>query len=366
MMTYGAFLVALFGIAAGCSILETSANPYVISLGPEATATRRLNLAQAFNPLGTNIGVLIASTMILPALDAPVNLSAADPTALREIRAEQLRAVTGPYIGLGVLLLLIWIAIAVQKTPPMPTDTPGGAGEAEVDDSTVGEKMRTLWSRIRYRYGVVAQFFNIAAQVCCWTYIIQYVQQTIGGSLQLGAQILQISLLVFLVSRFVMTWVIGHVHPTKVMLVLGGLAVALCLYAMVAPGPSGVAALVMVSLCLSLMFPTIYGVALAGLGPATKFGAAGLVMAIVGGAVMPMVQGRLMDATSASTSFIVPALCFGVVTAYALFDLRTPSDTPAHTTPPAPAPTPARAPMGGGTGAGAGAASGSTAERIQP
>lgn len=321
VMTYGAFLVALFGIAAGCSILETSANPYVISLGPEATATRRLNLAQAFNPLGTNIGVLVASTMILPILDTPVNLSAADPAALRDIRAEQLRAVTGPYVGLGILLLLIGIAIAVQRTPAVPVAT-----VVEEDTSTVGEKMRTLWARKRYRYGVVAQFFNIAAQVCCWTYIIQYVQQSIGGTLQLGAQLLQVSLLVFLVSRFVMTWVIGHVHPTKMLLALGTLAVGLCLYAVAFPGPSGVVALVSVSLCLSLMFPTIYGVALAGLGPATKFGAAGLVMAIVGGAIMPMAQGRLMDATSAAASFIVPAFCFALVTAYAVYDLRAPVD----------------------------------------
>lgn len=318
IMTYGAFLAALFAIAAGCSILETSASPYVISLGPEGTATRRLNLAQAFNPLGTNIGVLIASTLILPKLDAPVNLASATSEQLREIRAEQLRAVMGPYIGLGVLLVLIGLAIALQKSPTPPRR----AIPAAADDSTLAHKLGLLWRTPRYRWGVVAQFFNIAAQVCTWTYIIQYVQDATGGSLQLGSQMLQLSLIVFLIARFVMTWVIGHVRATKVMGLLGSLAVLLCVYAALRPGWGGVAALVAVSLCLSLMFPTIYGVALEGLGPATKFGAAGLVMAIVGGAIMPSVQGRIMDATSSATSFFVPAACFAVVVAYAVFDLR--------------------------------------------
>ena len=119
-----------------------------------------------------------------------------------------------------------------------------------------------------------------------------------------------------------MTWLIGRIRATKVLAALGALAVALCLFAMVSPNIAGVAALVSVSFCLSLMFPTIYGVALQGLGPATKFGAAGLVMAIVGGAIMPLVQGKILDATSAAVSFIVPACCFAVVTAFALFDLR--------------------------------------------
>ena len=169
---------------------------------------------------------------------------------------------------------------------------------------------------------MVAQFFNVAAQVCTWTFIIQYSQQALGGSLQLGGFLLQISLIVFLISRFIMTWVIGRVRATAVLAVLGALAVMLCIFAMFSPNMAGVVALVAVSFCLSLMFPTIYGVALQGLGPATKFGAAGLVMAIVGGAIMPLIQGRLLDATSPAISFIVPAVCFAVVAAFAVFDLR--------------------------------------------
>jgi FHS family L-fucose permease-like MFS transporter len=158
--------------------------------------------------------------------------------------------------------------------------------------------------------------------VCTWTYLIVYVEQALGGSLEKGGAYLQASLLIFLASRFLMTWVIGRIRATLVLAALAFLAVGLCLFAVSSPNMAGVIAVVSLSFCLSLMFPTIYGVALKGLGPATKFGAAGLVMAIVGGAIMPLVQGKLVDATSAAFSFIVPAACFAVVGLYALYDLR--------------------------------------------
>jgi FHS family L-fucose permease-like MFS transporter len=322
IMTYEAFLVALFAIAAGCSILETSANPYVLSLGPESTATRRLNLAQAFNPVGTNIGVLLAATLILPKLADPVDIGSLTPAQLQTIRAGELGAVMGPYLGLGFVLLLIAVAIASQKAPPIVEEFPD-AGPHE--GGTAG-LFRWLWRTKRYRYGVVAQFFNVAAQVCTWTYLIQYVQQALGGSLEKGGFYLQMSLLVFLAARFIMTWLIGRVRATKVLAVLAFVAVLLCGFAMASPNMAGVLALVAVSFCLSLMFPTIYGVALKGLGPATKFGAAGLVMAIVGGAIMPLVQGALVDATSPAVSFIVPAVCFVAVGLYALYDLMARAD----------------------------------------
>src|SRR5690349_2470250 len=318
IMTYEAFLVALFAIAAGCSILETSANPYVLSLGPEETATRRLNLAQAFNPVGTNIGVLVASTLILPRLADPVDIGSLSPAQLHTIRAGELGAVMGPYLGLAFLLILIGVAIASQKAPETIEEFP----DAGPHEGGTRELFRVLWRNKRYRFGVVAQFFNVAAQVCTWTFLIQYVEQALGGSLEKGGFYLQISLLIFLVSRFLMTWVIGYVRATKVLAALAFLAVALCLFAMSSPNMAGVIAVVSLSFCLSLMFPTIYGVALEGLGPATKFGAAGLVMAIVGGAIMPLIQGKLVDATSAAVSFIVPAGCFVVVGLYALYDLN--------------------------------------------
>lgn len=208
ILTYEAFLVALFALAAGCSILETSANPYVISLGPEETATRRLNLAQAFNPLGTNIGVLIAATLILPKLESPVDLTSATPEQVRVIRAGQLGAVMGPYLGLGMLLLAIWVVIAIQRAPKIIEEFP------DAGDTSKGALARMLWNNKRYRFGVVAQFFNVAAQVCTWTFILQYVQQAINGSLELGGYLLQVSLIIFLLSRFLMTWVIGKTSAT--------------------------------------------------------------------------------------------------------------------------------------------------------
>jgi FHS family L-fucose permease-like MFS transporter len=319
IMTYEAFLVALFAMAAGCSILETSANPYVLSLGPEGTATRRLNLAQAFNPVGTNIGVLLASTLILPKLADPVDISSLTPAELHTIRAGELGAVMAPYLGLAFVLILIAVAIASQKAPPIVEEFP----DAGPHEGGTRALFGVLWRHKRYRYGVVAQFFNVAAQVCAWTYLIQYVQQALGGSLEKGGFYLQISLLIFLASRFLMTWVIGRVRATKVLALLAALAVVLCVFAMAIPTMAGVIAVVSLSFSLSLMFPTIYGVALKGLGPATKFGAAGLVMAIVGGAIMPLVQGWLVDATTAAFSFIVPAICFAIVGLYAVYDLRT-------------------------------------------
>ena len=318
IMTYEAFLVALFAMAAGCSILETSANPYVISLGPEATATRRLNLAQAFNPVGTNIGVLLASTLILPKLVDPVDVGSLSAAQLHTIRAGELGAVMAPYLGLAFLLLMIAFAIASQKAPDIVEEFP----DAGPHEGGTRALFGVLWRNTRYRFGVVAQFSNVAAQVCAWTFLIPYVEQALGGSLEKGGLYLQISLLIFLASRFLMTWVIGYIRATKVLAVLAFLAVGLCVFAMSSPNMAGVIAVVSLSFCLSLMFPTIYGVALKGLGPATKFGAAGLVMAIVGGAIMPLVQGKLVDATSAAVSFIVPAACFAVVGLYALYDLR--------------------------------------------
>jgi FHS family L-fucose permease-like MFS transporter len=320
IMEYIVFLLALFALAAGLSILETSANPFVISMGPEANATRRLNFAQAFNPVGTNIGVFLAATLVLPKLHTPTDRGAIPPDQLRIIQAGELRAVMVPYIGLAVLLLVIGVVIALQKAPKMREEF--ATDGASTSKGQGGAIARQLLGNPRYRFGVIAQFFNVAAQVCTWTFMIVYVQQALGGSLQLGGYVLQISLIIFLFSRFFMTWLMGHIRATLILAFLGGLAVVLCIYAMFNPNVTGVIAVASLSFCLSLMFPTIYGVALRGLGPATKFGAAGLVMAIVGGALMPLVQGKLIDATSPAFSFIVPAICYAVVMSYGIYDLR--------------------------------------------
>ena len=319
-MTYGFFLAALFALAGGLSVLETSANPFVIAMGPEANATRRLNFAQAFNPVGTNVGVFLSATLILP------SLSTADATAragmdagtLRALQAGELQAVMVPYVGFAFVLVAIWFAIAFTRMP-----TPQEA-RAETDGSIdFLPTVRRLAGNRHYRYGVIAQFFNVAAQTCTWTFTIQYVMEAIGGTEADAGAVLQYSLLTFLVSRFAMTWLMGYVRPARLLATMALAGSAFAAGAAVFPGLVGVMLIVAISACLSLMFPTIYGIALEGLGEDTKFGAAGLVMAILGGALLPMVQGATIDTYGAATSYVVPATCFLVVAAYAVFDLRT-------------------------------------------
>lgn len=318
-MTFGFFLLALFTLAGGLSILETSANPFVIAMGPEHNATRRLNFAQAFNPVGTNIGVFLSAALILPRLNpaTPEERAAMAPEALRAVQTGELHAVMVPYVGFAFVLLAIWVAILMI---PMPTAREQTAEGHEVHFSAT---MRRLLKNPHYRFGVIAQFFNVAAQTCVWTFTIQYVMEAIGGTEADAGGYLQVSLLVFLVSRFVMVWLMGFLRPSVLLTLMAVAGTALSLFAMSSPNITGVWAVVAISACLSLMFPTIYGIALHGLGEDTKFGAAGLVMAILGGALMPLVHGAVMDAQGAAFSYIVPGVCFLVVAAYGLFDLRT-------------------------------------------
>lgn len=325
-MTFGFFLLALFMLAGGLSILETSANPFVIAMGPEHNATRRLNFAQAFNPVGTNIGVFLAAALILPRLNPATEAErAAMPAdALRAIQMDELSAVMVPYVGFAFVLVAIWIAIAII---PMPTKRELTVEGHEVHFSAT---LRRLLRNRHYRFGVIAQFFNVAAQTCVWTFTIQYVMEAIGGTEAQAGWYLQASLLVFLVSRFIMVWLMGFLRPAMLLLLMAAAGTALCFFAMSSPNIAGVWAVVMISACLSLMFPTIYGIALHGLGDDTKFGAAGLVMAILGGALLPLVHGAVMDAKGAAFSYIVPGLCFLVVAAYGLFDLKTSATRKAH------------------------------------
>jgi FHS family L-fucose permease-like MFS transporter len=317
-MVYGYFLAALFTLAAGLSILETSANPFAIAMGPEANATRRLNFAQSFNPVGTNLGVFLAATLILPYLNAATAEERAvmTPEQLRMIQAGELDAVMTPYVGMAFVLVAIWIGIALTRMP-----TPREAAASGPRPVNFGATLGRLVRNAHYRYGVIAQFFNVAAQTCVWTFTIQYVQEALEVDEVRAGAFLQYSLIVFLISRFVMTWLMGFVRPSALLTMMALLGSALCIYMIVSPDISGVWALVSISACLSLMFPTIYGIALHGLVEDTKFGAAGLVMAILGGALMPLVHGALMDAYGAAFSYITPAICFLIVAGYGVFDL---------------------------------------------
>jgi FHS family L-fucose permease-like MFS transporter len=316
LLEFGFFLIALFVLAAGLSILETSANPFVIAMGPEASATQRLNLAQAFNPVGANVGVLLGAVLILPNITSEAAKTIMSPEEIRESQETDLALVLGPYLGIAAVLVLIWVLIFFRKMATPPEQSPE-------DEAVGGGALGRLWRNPHYRYGVGAQFFNVAAQVCVWSFTIQYARDVVGVPAEDSGWYLQASLILFLVSRFVMTYLLGLFRPTKLLFVMGALGVGLALTGMFSQNMIGLIAIVAISMSLSLMFPTIYGVALQGLGEDTKFGAAGLVMAILGGAIMPLVQGKLMDEVGAATAFIVPAICLALVTCYALFDLRT-------------------------------------------
>jgi len=315
LLTYGFFLVALFVLAAGLSILETSANPFVIAMGPPVSATQRLNLAQSFNPVGANIGVLLGAVLILPRITPEADKAAMSAQQLQQAQEKDLSLVLGPYTGIAAVLILIWLLILFRKMT-----TPAEVSEGGLEGA--GGAFGRLWHNRHYRFGVAAQFFNVAAQVCTWTFTIQYAQDVVGVPTGRSGWYLQASLIVFLISRFVMTYLLGIFRPTKLLFAMGALGVVLALVGVLVPNMIGLIAVVGISVSLSLMFPTIYGVALQGLGEDTKFGAAGLVMAILGGAIMPLVHGKVMDEVGAARAFIVPAICLAVVAAYALFDLR--------------------------------------------
>jgi FHS family L-fucose permease-like MFS transporter len=316
LLVYGFFLIALFVLAAGLSILETSANPFVIAMGPEHSATQRLNLAQAFNPVGANIGVLLGAVLILPRITTDAEKEGMTAQQLEAAQEQDLSLVLGPYLGIAIALALIWLLIAFRKI-----DTPEEHAHFGLEQSS-GGAMSRLWRNPHYRFGVVAQFMNVGAQVCAWSFTIQYAMDVVGVSEDSAGWYLQASLIVFLIARFVMTYLLGIIRPTKLLLAMAVLGVVLCLVAVVSPNMLGLLAVVGISVSLSLMFPTIYGVALQGLGPDTKFGAAGLVMAILGGALVTPVMGLVMDRADTNIGFIVPAVCLAIVAAYALFDLR--------------------------------------------
>jgi FHS family L-fucose permease-like MFS transporter len=317
LLAYGFFLIALFVLAAGLSILETSANPFVIAMGPEESATQRLNLAQAFNPVGANIGVLLGAVLILPNITPEAEKASMTAQQLARAQEQDLSLVLKPYTGIAIALLVIWLFIAFRKISVPDEHTHFG-----LEDRGSGALSR-LWHNRHYRYGVAAQFLNVGAQVCTWTFTIQYAQDVVHVRTGNSGWFLQASLIVFLIARFVMTYLLGIIRPTKLLFAMAALGVLLALVAVFSPNLIGLLAVVGISVSLSLMFPTIYGVALQGLGKDTKFGAAGLVMAILGGALLPLVHGKVMDAVGAAPAFIIPAICLAGVALYALFDLRT-------------------------------------------
>jgi len=236
------------------------------------------------------------------------------PDQLQAIQQHELGAVSAPYVVIALVLIGLWLAFFFTRVPP--------AQETVEGSEAFLPTMRRLMGNPHYRFGVIAQFFYIGAQTCTWTFTIQYVEQALDADEVTGGIYLQASMVVFLVSRFLFTYLMRFIAPPRLLLAAAVLAMALNVLLMVSPNLVGAWALVLVSFSMSLMFPTIYGVALHGLGADTKFGGAGLVMAILGGALVPIVQGGLIDAVGAAWSFVVVLVCFAVVSAYSWYEVK--------------------------------------------
>lgn len=318
--SFAFFCISLYVLTFGLAFLETTSNPFILSLGSEKTATRRLNLSQSFNPMGSLCGMFVASNIVLASLqsDSPevraVGFSNLDESAKAAIRLHDLGVIRNPYVLLGCVVVLMFIIIAVFVKKD--------AGNSAVkEEPKVKDSLRRLWHNACYREGVVTQVFYVAAQIMCWTFIIQYADRL--GINKATAQMYNIfAMAMFLCSRFICTYLMKYVN-SKVLLSIFAVG-AMCTSAgtILIDGMGGLYCLVATSFFMSLMFPTIYGIALDGVGQDSTLGAAFLVMAIVGGALMPPLQGSIIDLgtvgplPAVNASFILPFICFCVIALY--------------------------------------------------
>lgn len=320
--SYAFYLFAIYIMAAGCAVLETTANPYILSMGPQESATRRLNIAQTFNPVGAICGILISRHFILGELNAAdaAERSGMDADALRAVQMHELDAVSGTYMLIGFGLLVLLVVIALVR---MPGDRDRSAS------SGVAECFRRLWGIRRYRYGVVAQFFYVGVQTCVWSFNIRLAMHELGLAEKSASTVFLLSILGFTFFRFVFTWLMKYIAPVRLLAAASASALVLALVVMGASGMAAIVALVLISAAMSLMFPTIYGIALDGIAPEdAKIAASGLIMAILGGALLTPLQAWVSDAAGISVSFAVSALCFVVILLYSLGILK--SDAGKH------------------------------------
>lgn len=315
-MVYGHFLAALYILAGGLSFLETSANPYIVAMGPEESGTQRLNLAQSFNPVGSITGVVLSQLFILSNLNPATETERAAMPAeqLAQIQSEELGAVMGPYVGVAAVLFLLWLMIYFTRMPK---------ASDESEAFQFGRSAKRLLANKNYVRAVLAQFFYVGAQICIWSFTIRYAMRELSINEEEAATYYIISLVLFLVSRFICTALMRFIQPARLLSILAALAMLLTLGAIGIDGMGGVVCLIGISACMSLMFPTIYGLGLRGLGPDTQLGGSGLVMAILGGALLTGIQGLISDATgSIKISFYVPLICFLLISLYGRFAER--------------------------------------------
>ena len=319
---YYPFLIAYFILTCGLSFLETSCNPYILSMGTEETATRRLNLAQSFNPMGSLLGMYVAMQFIQAKLhpmctEERVLLNDSEFQAIKE---SDLTVLIAPYLIIGLIILAMLIVIRLVKMPK------NGDQNHKIDFFPT---LKRIFMETRYREGVIAQFFYVGAQIMCWTFIIQYGTRLFmaQGMEEIDAEVLSqkyniIAMVIFCISRFICTFILRYFNPGALLATLSVAATILTTGVIFIDGIYGLYCLVGVSACMSLMFPTIYGIALKGMGDDAKFGAAGLIMAILGGSILPPLQASIIDCKTlfgmpaVNVSFLIPLLCFIVIISY--------------------------------------------------
>jgi len=310
--SYGFYLAAIYILAGGCSILETTANPYILSMGAPETATRRLNIAQSFNPLGSITGILLSQYFILGELSSAsaAERAAMSPEQLAAMQAHELGAVTGTYMTLGFVLLAILVVMLLVRMPE---------GRDSGQAGTLKDSFRRLLANKDYVWGVVAQFFYVGAQIGVWSFTIRLAMQELGILEARAATIYLVAIICFSAARFLFTWLMKWIRPARLLFWAAAADIVLCLAVLLFKGSGWlcVGALIGISFFMSLMFPTIYGIALGGVGEDAKIGASGLIMAILGGALLTPLQGRVSDLAGVHASYLVPMVCFAVVLAYA-------------------------------------------------
>ncbi|MEC3908265.1 L-fucose:H+ symporter permease [Tamlana sp. 2201CG12-4] len=336
LVNYNLFLVSLYILTFGLAFLETTANPMILELGDSRTATQRLNLSQAFNPMGALTGQLVARFFVVDRLETKIGADSDKTQVLSEVQKQQIiehdfSIISTPYIILGAVVLVIMVLFLFMKID---------SKNKTVEKLSLKTTFRKLFSNKAYYEGVLAQFFYVAAQIMVWTFIYQYVTNlnaSRGEDEQLNAVVyVAASTILFLTARWVCTFLIRYIDSAKLMLIFAVMGVAFCSGAILINGIAGLYCLVGVSFAMSLMFPTIYGIALKGMGDEAKLGSAGLILGIVGGALMPPLQGRIIDVggtglsdikilgfiPEVNFSFILPLICLVVVGLYSYRSMK--------------------------------------------
>jgi FHS family L-fucose permease-like MFS transporter len=310
-LQYIYFLGALFIIASGLTFLETAANPYVTILGPPETATKRLNFSQSFNGLAA----FIAPTFVGPIILSGKNLSQTEmdnmpPLELQSYLASEAASVKMPYLILGLIILVVAVVFYFTNMPDVKDEDKEG-----VEGATFGMALKS----IKLRWGIIAQFFYVGAQVCVASFFIKMASTTAGLDEDTAAKYLGFFGLAFMSGRFVGTFFMQYIQPRKLLLLYATINILLSVVAIMGTGMIVVYTLISIAFFMSIMFPTIFSMGIDGLGHNTKIGSSLIVMSIVGGALLPPLLGLISDMTgNIQNGYIVPLVCFSVILLFAL------------------------------------------------